>query len=70
MNDNEKAPIDFWFDFSSPYGYLLAEKLDDVAAKHGSVNVFIGIVVVREGKRYKQAGVCHVALEGRLLHAE
>ena len=26
MTDNEKAPIDFWFDFSSPYGYLLAEK--------------------------------------------
>ena len=42
----------------------------DVAAKYGPVNVFIGIVVVREGKRYKQAGVCHVALEGRLLHAE
>ena len=28
-------PIDFWFDFSSPYGYLLAEKIDAVAAKYG-----------------------------------
>lgn len=27
--------IDFWFDFSSPYGYLMAEKIDGVAARHG-----------------------------------
>lgn len=32
---NGKPPIDFWFDFSSPYGYLMAEKIDAVAAKHG-----------------------------------
>jgi 2-hydroxychromene-2-carboxylate isomerase len=29
------APIDFYFDFSSPYGYLAAEKIDALAAKHG-----------------------------------
>lgn len=29
------APIDFYFDFSSPYGYLLSEKIDAVAAKFG-----------------------------------
>lgn len=29
------AAIDFWFDFSSPYGYLMAEKLDALAARHG-----------------------------------
>jgi 2-hydroxychromene-2-carboxylate isomerase len=27
--------IDFYFDFSSPYGYLAAEKIDALAAKHG-----------------------------------
>ncbi len=27
--------IDFWFDFSSPYGYLAAQKIDALAAKHG-----------------------------------
>jgi 2-hydroxychromene-2-carboxylate isomerase len=33
------APIEFWFDFSSPYGYVAAELIDDVAARHGrSVN--------------------------------
>lgn len=29
------APIEFWFDFSSPYGYVAAELVDDVAARHG-----------------------------------
>ncbi|MEF8730234.1 MAG: 2-hydroxychromene-2-carboxylate isomerase [Accumulibacter sp.] len=27
--------IDFYFDFSSPYGYLASEKIDDLAARHG-----------------------------------
>lgn len=27
-------PIDFYFDFSSPYGYLAAEKIDMLAAQH------------------------------------
>jgi len=30
-----KAPIDFYFDFSSPYGYLAASKIEALAAKHG-----------------------------------
>jgi 2-hydroxychromene-2-carboxylate isomerase len=29
------APIDFYFDFSSPYGYLAARRIEDIAAKHG-----------------------------------
>ena len=29
------APIDFYFDFSSPYGYFAAQKIDALAAKHG-----------------------------------
>jgi 2-hydroxychromene-2-carboxylate isomerase len=28
-------PIDFYFDFSSPYGYLAAEKINALAARHG-----------------------------------
>ncbi|HEX8961503.1 MAG TPA: 2-hydroxychromene-2-carboxylate isomerase [Rhodocyclaceae bacterium] len=28
-------PIEFWFDFTSPYSYLMSEKIDDLAAKHG-----------------------------------
>jgi 2-hydroxychromene-2-carboxylate isomerase len=30
-----KAPIDFWFDFSSPYSYIANEWVDAVAARHG-----------------------------------
>jgi 2-hydroxychromene-2-carboxylate isomerase len=29
------SAIDFYFDYSSPYGYLAAEKIDALAAKHG-----------------------------------
>lgn len=29
------APIDFYFDFSSPYGYLASAKIDEIAARHG-----------------------------------
>jgi 2-hydroxychromene-2-carboxylate isomerase len=28
-------PIEFWFDFGSPYGYLMAERIDALAAAHG-----------------------------------
>ena len=28
-------PIEFYFDFSSPYGYLAAECIDDIAGRHG-----------------------------------
>ena len=30
-----RAPIDFYFDFSSPYGYFAAEKIDALAARFG-----------------------------------
>ncbi len=30
-----KAPIDFYFDFSSPYSYIASEWVDAVAARHG-----------------------------------
>ena len=29
------APIDFYFDFSSPYGYFASAKIDELGAKHG-----------------------------------
>lgn len=28
-------PLEFWFDFSSPYSYLASEKIDELAARHG-----------------------------------
>lgn len=29
------APIDFYFDFSSPYAFIASEWIDDLAARHG-----------------------------------
>ncbi len=29
------SPIEFWFDFSSPYAYLASEKIDELAARYG-----------------------------------
>ena len=28
-------PIDFYFDFSSPYGYFASSRIDEIAARHG-----------------------------------
>jgi 2-hydroxychromene-2-carboxylate isomerase len=29
------TPIEFWFDFSSPYSYLASETIEAIAARHG-----------------------------------
>ena len=48
-----KAPVDFYFDFSSPYGYVASEKIEGLAAKHGrSVAwhpVLLGVVFKQTG---------------------
>ncbi|WP_374325781.1 2-hydroxychromene-2-carboxylate isomerase [Azonexus sp.] len=55
------APIDFWFDFSSPYGYLMAEKIDDVAARFGRKvrwhPILLGIIFQATGSRPPVDGV-------------
>jgi 2-hydroxychromene-2-carboxylate isomerase len=47
------SSIDFYFDFSSPYGYLASEKIEALAARHGrSVNyrpVLLGVVFKQTG---------------------
>ena len=47
------APIDFYFDFSSPYGYLAAQQIDALAATHGrTVNwhpMLLGVVFKQTG---------------------
>ena len=37
--------IDFYFDFSSPYGYFAATKIDDIAAKYGRAVVWRPILL-------------------------
>lgn len=61
MTDSDKAPIDFWFDFSSPYGYLLSEKIDAMAAKHGRKvrwhPILLGVIFQASGSRPPADGV-------------
>lgn len=52
------APIDFWFDFSSPYGYIAAELIDDVAARHDRAVNWHPILL---GPIFKQVGTAPLA---------
>lgn len=48
------GPIDFYFDFTSPYGYMAAERIDALAAKHGrNVNwhaILLGFIFKQTGQ--------------------
>ncbi len=46
-------PIQFFFDFSSPYGYLAAQKIDALAARHGRTVDWRPILL---GVLFKQTG--------------
>lgn len=35
MSAHGKTPIDFYFDFSSPYGYFGSCRIDDIGQRHG-----------------------------------
>ena len=47
------APIDFYFDFSSPYGYLAAQKIEALADKYGRAvdwhPVLLGVIFKQTG---------------------
>jgi len=47
------APLDFYFDFSSPYGYFGSTRIDDLAARHDrAVNwhpILLGVVFKTTG---------------------
>lgn len=47
------TPIQFFFDFSSPYGYLAAQKIDALAAKHGRTVDWRPVLL---GVLFKQTG--------------
>ena len=53
MRHHEPAPIDFYFDFSSPYGYLASQKIEALAAKHGRTvdwrPMLLGVVFKQTG---------------------
>jgi len=47
------APLEFWFDFSSPYGYLAAQRIEALAARHGRTvdwrPILLGVVFKSTG---------------------
>jgi len=48
-----KAPLEFYFDFSSPYGYLASERIDALAAQYGRTvkwrPVLLGVIFKATG---------------------
>jgi len=46
-----KPPVDFWFDFISPFGYLASLRIDEIAGRHGREvwwhPVLIGVTVLK-----------------------
>ncbi len=49
-----KAPIDFYFDFSSPYGYIASTQIDAIAARNGRAVVWRPILL---GVVFKTTGM-------------
>ena len=47
-------PIEFYFDFSSPYSYLASERIDDLVAKHGRKVKWLPIML---GAAFKASGL-------------
>lgn len=47
------APIEFHFDFSSPYSYIASEQIDDMAARHGRTVAYKPVLL---GAVFKVAG--------------
>ncbi len=52
---NDSGSIDFYFDFSSPYGYFASTRIDALAARHGRVvrwrPYLMGIALRATGRR-------------------
>jgi 2-hydroxychromene-2-carboxylate isomerase len=54
--------IDFYFDFSSPYGYLASTRIDELAARHGRVVCWRPFLI---GALYKQLGYMPLEQPGK-----
>lgn len=48
------APIEFYFDFSSPYSYLASERIEALAARHGREVCYLPILL---GAAFKVSGM-------------
>jgi len=57
-------PIEFFFDFSSPYGYIASRLIDDLAARHGREVVWRPILLGAIFKLTGQAPLTMIPLKG------
>ena len=60
-----KAPLDFYFDFSSPYGYLAAQKIEPLAERHGRRVTWRPMLLGAAFKATGAAPLPHVPLKGQ-----
>ena len=61
------APIDFYFEFASPYGYLASTQIDQIGARHGREVAWHPIML---GAAFKETGarpLMHTPLKGPYL---
>ena len=63
------APLDFYFDFSSPYGYFAAQKIDALAAAHGRTVRWHPMLLGVDLQADRRRAAHRVAVEGRILEA-
>lgn len=59
------APLEFYFDFSSPYGYFAAEQIEALAARHGRDTVWRPILLGAIFKITGQQPLVTIPLKGR-----
>jgi 2-hydroxychromene-2-carboxylate isomerase len=57
-------PIDFYFDFSSPYGYFAATRIEDIAARHGRTVTWRPILLGAIFKVTRQQPLPTIPLKG------
>lgn len=58
------APIEFFFDFASPYGYFAAQRIDDIGARHGREVLWRPILLGPAFKATGQAPLVQQPLRG------
>lgn len=64
------SPIDFYFDFSSPYGYFAANRIEDIAARHGRSVTWRPILLGAVFKITGQQPLATIPLKGEYAHRD
>ena len=62
-------PIEFFFDFSSPYGYIASRLIDDLGAKHGREVIWKPILLGAIFKLTGMAPLTTIPLKGDYVEA-